>query len=139
MLRDQMRPEITFNRIAPTAEAILGIEIGNRRAVRYIPRSAGDAKPDEILTAAAEWARDGADAEDEETDAFFDVIVCGMGWVDTRIDYENDPEGKIVAERIDPLEMVWDGAARKRNLGDARRTWRVKRLPSAGASRHSPV
>src|SRR6266496_1204520 len=49
VLRDQMRPEITFNRIAPTAEAILGIEIGNRRAVRYIPRSAGDAKPDEIL------------------------------------------------------------------------------------------
>src|SRR5882757_7408708 len=55
VLRDQMRPEITFNRIAPTAEAILGIEIGNRRAVRYIPRSAGDARPDEILTAAAAW------------------------------------------------------------------------------------
>src|SRR5262245_54011868 len=68
VLREQMRPEITFNRIAPTAEAILGIEIGNRRSVRYIPRSAGDATPDEILSAAAAWARDGADAEDEETD-----------------------------------------------------------------------
>src|SRR4029079_2232577 len=79
-----------------------------------------------------------ADAEDEETDAFFDVIVCGMGWVATRIDYENDPEGKIVAERIDPLEMVWDGAARKRNLADARRTWRVTHLPIADARRLAP-
>src|SRR5262249_8372785 len=110
-LREQMRPGINLNRIAPTAEGVPGIEIGNRRSVRYIPRSSGDAKPDEILSAAAAWARDGADAEDEETDAFFDVIVCGMGWVDTRLSFEDDPEGKIVAERIDPLEMFWDGSA----------------------------
>src|SRR5262245_31324414 len=138
VLRDQMRPEITFNRIAPTADAILGIEIGNRRSVRYIPRSAGDARPDEILSAAADWARDGADAEDEETDAFFDVIVCGMGWVDTQLGFEDDPEGKIVAERIDPIEMFWDCSARKRNLSDARRTWRVKTMPIEDARLLAP-
>ena len=86
VLREQLRPEITFNRIAPTVESVIGIEIGNRREVRYIPRSAGDEKPDEVLTAAGEWAREQCDAEDEESDAFFDVVVCGMGWVDTRMD-----------------------------------------------------
>jgi localization factor PodJL len=38
-------PGLQQKSAAPTAEAILGIEIGNRRAVRYVPRSAGDARP----------------------------------------------------------------------------------------------
>jgi len=132
-LKEQSRPEITFNRIAPTAEAVLGLEIGNRREVQYIPRTEGDAKADEILTAAAEWCRDECDAEDEETDAFWDTIVCGMGWIDTRMEYEEDPDGKVVEERIDPLEMYWDNSARKRNLADARRLWRVRTMPLADA------
>jgi Phage P22-like portal protein len=138
ILKEQLRPEITFNRIAPTVESVVGIEIGNRREVRYIPRSAGDEKADEVLTAAGQWAREQCDAEDEESDAFFDVIVCGMGWVDTRMDYEEDPDGKIREERIDPLEMLWDASARKRNLADARRTWRIKTMPIEDAGLLAP-
>lgn len=138
ILKEQMRPEITFDKTGVTVDTITGLEIGNRREVRYIPRSEGDAKPDEILTAAAEWARDGCDAEDEETDAFRDVVTCGMGWVDTRIDYEDDPEGKIRYDRIDPMEMLWDGSARKPNLSDARRTWRVKSMPIEDARLLAP-
>jgi hypothetical protein len=138
VLRDQLRPEITFNRIAPTVESVIGIEIGNRREVRYIPRSAGDEKPDEVLTAAGQWAREQCDAEDEESDAFFDVVVCGMGWIDTRMDYEEDPDGRIVEERIDPLEMLWDASARKRCLADARRLWRVRTMPVEDARLIAP-
>ena len=133
VLKDQMRPEITFNRIAPTAEAVLGLEIGNRREVQYIPRTEGDAKTDELLTAAAEWCRDECDAENEETDAFWDVIVAGMGWIDTRMDYEEEPDGKVLEERIDPLEMYWDSSARKPNLADSRRMWRVRSMPLSDA------
>lgn len=138
VLKEQMRPEITFDKTAVTIKTIVGLEIGNRREVRYIPRTEGDAKPDEILTAAADWARGGCDAEDEETDAFKDTVICGMGWVDTRLDYEDDPEGKIKYDRIDPIEMYWDGSARKPNLSDARRTWRVKTLPIEDARLLAP-
>ncbi len=132
-LRDEMRPVITFNRIQPMVEAVTGIEIGNRREVKYIPREMGDANANEILTSAAEWSRDECDAEDEESDAFGDAVVCGMGWTETRIDYEEDPEGKIIVDRIDPIEMYWDSSARKRNLADARRRWRVRSMPISDA------
>src|SRR3954464_9219953 len=55
------------------------------------------------------------------------MVVCGMGWTETRLDYEDDPDGAPKVERRDPLEMVWDSTARKRNLVDMRRLFHVCR------------
>lgn len=127
-LRAKMRPAMTFNRIAPLVNAITGSEINNRREVRYIPREAGDAHANEVLSAAAEWFRDECGAEDEESDAFQDAVISGMGWTDTRLDFDDDPDGAPKIERIDCLEMGWDCYASKPNLEDARRKWRVREV-----------
>lgn len=110
----------TFNFVGTTVDAVSGSEINNRQEVAYIPREIGDVSKDEVMTAAAQWVRDNCDAEDEESDSFFDVLVCGVGWTETRMDYEEDEEGKCIVERCDPLEMRWDPAARKRNLADSK-------------------
>lgn len=126
-LREQLRPTIVLNRISPIIDSVAGSEVSNRQEVQYIPREQGDVQVNEILTAAAKWFRDECDAEDEESDAFRDALICGMGWTETRLDYEEDPDGKPFIDRVDPLEMVWDSAARKKNLADGRRVFHVRR------------
>ena len=126
-LKDEFRPVITFNRIDPLIRSVSGEQINNAQRVRYIPREQGDVRPNEILTSAAEWFDDQCDADDEDSEAFWDAAVCGIGVTETRLDFESDPEEPApVTERIDPLEMLWDASASKRNLSDARRIWRVR-------------
>lgn len=126
-LKDQLRPVITFNRVDPIVRSVSGEQINNAQQVQYLPREEGDTKPNEILTSTADWFRDQCDADDEESEAFWDASICGVGVTDTRIEMEEDPEEPTpVIERIDPLEIIVDKAARKRNLRDARRIFRVK-------------
>lgn len=133
-LREMNRPIIVMNRIEPVIDSVAGSEVANRQEVRFIPRSQGDVQVNEVLTAAAKWFRDQCDAEDEESDAFRDTIICGMGWTETRLDYEDEPEGAPRIERCDPLQMVWDSAATKRNLADMRRVFHIRRdIPIAEA------
>lgn len=128
-LASKNRPTLTFNRIAPLVNAVVGSEINNRREVRYFPREAGDAKANEILTAAGEWFRDECGAEDEESDAWKSTVVCGMGFTDTRLEFMDNPDGDPKVEEIDCFEMVWDRNATKANLADATRMYRVRYLP----------
>lgn len=127
-LHDEGRPEITFNRIAPVVEAVAGTEISNRQGVTYVPREMGDSGVNELLTNAAKWVRDECDAEDEESDAFLDAVICGMGWTETHIEYDEDPDGKIMIDRTDPMGMYWDTSAKKSNLTDRRWQQNVKRF-----------
>ena len=125
-LRAELRPAITFNRTAVIVDAVSGNEMQSRQEIRYLPREQGDALPNEILSEAARWFDDESDAEDEDSEAFFDAMVCGMGWTESRLDFDEDPDGQPLTEKIDPIEMWWDAGARRSNLKDARRLWRVK-------------
>ena len=126
ILMDQDRPPVTFNRIGPVIDSISGMEVNNRQQVRFIPRSSEDGAVNEVLSLIADWARDNCDAEDEESEAFRDCLIPGIGWTETRIDYVNNPDGEIVIERVDPLEMFWDSSAKNRNLSDSSYFMRVR-------------
>jgi hypothetical protein len=137
-LAAKRRPVVEFNRVGPVVDAITGYEIGNRREVRYIPREMGDVQANEMLTAAAQWFRDEGYADFADSSMFASVVICGMGWTETRLDFSQGPSPKPIVEEIDPMEMAWDRDARQRNLRDARRVWRVRRLPIAEAESMFP-
>lgn len=119
-LEKEKRPVVTFNRIARTINSVIGLELQNRQEVTYLPRQLQDSTFNEMLTDAAKWARENCDAEDEESEAFQDCVITGMGFTETRMDYEVNQDGDIKQDRIDPLEMLVDPSAKKRNMNDAR-------------------
>lgn len=124
-LAAEQRPSVTFNYSEKMIDAVVGAEVSNRQAVHYAPRGMEDAQLADLWNAAAKWAREECNAEDEESDAFRDALVCGLGWTWTRISYEEDLDGKVLIERVDPLEMYPDPAASKPGLMDRR--WQDRR------------
>lgn len=125
-LESQNRPAVTFNRIAPAVDVIVGQEMNNRQEARYYPRTHSgqmpgddDAPLAELLTETVRYVRQRCDAAEEESDTFEDALKCGMGWSRLRFDFDDDPQGRIVVERVDPFKMFWDPAAIRRNLIDA--------------------
>ena len=126
ILENQQRPAVTFNRVARTINSVAGLEVQNRQEIRYFPRQLNNSGISELLSGAAKWVRDECDAEDEESEQFQDCLITGMGWTETRLDYETNPEGSIIIERCDPLEMGVDHTAKKRNAEDSRFRFRLK-------------
>jgi hypothetical protein len=137
-LEKKRRPIVVFNRIGTVIDAVTGYEIGNRREVRYIPRELGDAEANELLTSAGEWFNDESGGEFVRSAVFNDAAICGMGWSDSNINFSESPEGKPRKDHLDPFEMVWDRDARARNLSDATRIWRVRRIPLSEAEQMFP-
>ena len=133
LLNSQQRPHIVFNRVLTVLKAVAGMEINGRHEISFIPRNTSDTAINEVLTAASKWMADGCDAEDEESSAFEDTCTCGMGWTENRLDYEIESNGRYIEEKISPFEMFWDRTAKKKNLTDARRMHRVRKMPVGDA------
>lgn len=114
------KPLVTFNRVGPIVNAVCGQQICNRQETRFLPREEGDMRKSDIWSKVVAWAREQCDAEDEESDAFRDLVITGMGWTCTTVNYDDDPAGMIFENRIDPRRMRWDPSSRKKNLADSR-------------------
>lgn len=120
-------PTTVFNVANKYCNSVTGLQINNRQEIRYFPREAGDVGIDDFSTGIVKWCRDESEAEDEETDSFEDVFWVGMAWIEHFLNEIEDPEAPHIAqERRDPLEMLWDPMARKRNLVDRRYQIRIK-------------
>lgn len=129
-MAEEGRPPITFNLVQPVLKAVAGVEINTRQEAVFLPRNveSDDLQANEALSEASNWMADGCNAPQQESQAFQDATKCGMGWVEERLDYELDPDGKYIEERMYPLEMYWDADARGMNLADARRMWRARSM-----------
>lgn len=127
-LREQQRPEVTFNRSKPLIDAVLGHEANNRNEVRYIPRTRADAEIDEVLTNVSKYFLDECDGETHQSDAFRDMLITGVGWTCTRLDDEQNPDYDLKVERISPREMLVDPSSTEPNFADARYIMRRKRM-----------
>lgn len=132
-LKDSKRVPVVFNRTLTMIKAVAGMEINGRHEISYLPRNTQDAAVNEVLTGASKWMADECDGEDEESEAFEHALICGMGFTEHRLDFDEEPEGKYIENGVNPIEMYWDRTARKKNLSDARRIHRVRKMPLSDA------
>jgi hypothetical protein len=109
------------------------MEINGRHEIQFLPRNNEDTEVNEVLSAGSKWMADGCDAEDEQSEAFQNALITGIGVAEARFSFEDEPEGSYVEEQIDCREFVWDRTARKKNLRDARRMARLRRMPLSDA------
>lgn len=126
-LENDNRPAVVYNKVARTVNAVIGLESSNRYDITYEPFDIEDNGKAEIFTQTVKWVRDNCDAEDEESEMFEDSVICGYGFMYTAMDYIIEADGKVIQERVDPLEMAWDCDAKKKNLTDAAWFARIKR------------
>lgn len=125
-LEEEDRPKVTFNYSEKMVDAVSGAEVSNRHEVRYFPREVNDSGVTDLWSDAARWVRDECNAEYEESDAFRDALICGMGWTETFLSYDDDLDGQLFISRIDPLEMYPDSAATKPGVSDRRYDFRAR-------------
>src|SRR5579859_305809 len=132
-LHAQLRPEVVFNRAITIIKAVAGFEINSRHEIQFVPRNTTETAINELLTAASKWMGQDCDGEDEESEAFQHCLITGMGWCENVLSWELDSKGKYIEALVDPLEMYWDRKARKKNLVDARRIYRLRKMSLSDA------
>lgn len=127
-LADEKRPAVVFNLVGPYVDAVVGTEIQNRESIRFTPREVGDSAPSEILDNVIKWVRDTADSEFEESNSFRDACITGVGATETRMSYDEDPDGIPMEDRCDSIEFAWPPTSTKRNLLDTPYLFRTRRI-----------
>ena len=113
-----MMPIRTINRIQPALDAITGFEIQNRSELKFIPRiQTGEEQGfTDLANDGVKFIQDVSKFHYKKSLAFRDVLISGMGWVDTNISYLRNPKGEVHCERVFPYFMLWDVTARGQNL-----------------------
>jgi hypothetical protein len=128
-MEDNQKIPVVFNITAPTLDAVQGAEIQNRQQVQYIAREPGDQGVSDVLTQSAQYVSDQCNGDMEDSEAFYDALVCGIGWTVSVPEIDGD-DIELTKERVDPLEMKADPSSRKPNFEDARylkREWPMSR------------
>lgn len=131
ILRDEKRPVITFNRLLKYVMAIRGLEINNRHETVFLPRQVsnpGKVEANEVLSQCSEWMDQQCNAPRHKSRAFRDMLATGLGATESCMDYDEDPRGKYVRTRGNPIEFGWDHNATDQNYLDSKRRWRIRKM-----------
>ncbi len=122
------QPIRTINRAAIITDAITGFEIQNRSEVKFVPRTT-DAKEQgfaDIVNDGTKWIEDNSEYSMQKSLAVSDMLISGTGFLETRIDYYDNPNGQVMCERVFPYFMLWDVTVRDKNMKGANWICRAK-------------
>lgn len=122
------QPIRTINRAQTIVDAVTGFEIQNRSEVKFVPRTISPQEQGfaDIVNDGTKWIEDNSDYSIMKSLAVSDMLICGLGFVETRINYYDNPNGQVKCDRIFPYFMLWDVSVRDKNLKSANWICRAK-------------
>ena len=122
------QPIRTINRAQTITDAIVGFEIQNRSESKLVPRTTAAEEQGfaDIVNDGVKWIEDNSEYSMQKSLAVSDMLICGTGFVETRISYYENPNGKVTTERVFPYFMLWDVTVRDKNFKGANWICRAK-------------
>lgn len=118
---------VQINKIKPYVMSIKGFFAQNRRKAEYLARVIDNEEQEaksQYFNALSDFARDNGNADQIETQQDGDMLIRGLGAVDTDITYGDglsarNPNGEIEWMRLDVCNTGWNPSARQANLLDS--------------------
>jgi len=120
-LAKRKQPCLTFNRIGPKIDFIVGTEIKSRTDPKALPRTPAESKSADAVTDAIRYVADDdqTDTQGKLTKVAEDLFVEGYGGVHISTEVCND-EVKIVLDAIPWDRIYYDPKSRRPDFSDSR-------------------
>lgn len=125
------RPTLTLNYCLPMVNAVVGEERLNRQEIKVYGR---DGTPEDDAGAHAyteliRWIMQSCNGDYAVSKGFRSAVIGGRGWLEVRLNYLDDLQGKIEVVPVKAKEMHVDPLSEAEDLSDARYLIREKWLP----------
>lgn len=123
VLASQGRPALTFNKIAPLFNLLIGFYRQNRSEVRYLPGHDGAATQEiaDTLTHVGKQVQELEQYKWKEAEVFQDGIASGRGFFDVRVEWEQNMLGQIIIAPRDPFATYMDCDADAYDIAEHKR------------------
>lgn len=112
LLKTQMRPALTINKIISTLSNVMGEQIFNRTEISYQPRNNG--ATNEVADALSKVYMQISDNNQlpwVRSDVFADGIITSRGFYDVRLDFSDSLRGEVRIEQLNPKNVLVDADA----------------------------
>ncbi len=105
------RPALTINKILSTVSNVLGEQISNRSEIAFRPRNGSKAATADVLNKVFKQISDVNQLDWLRSDVFADGIIGSRGFLDIRLDYDNQMKGQVKYSLLNPKNVLIDNDA----------------------------
>ena len=128
VFEQEQRPVLTLNFVLPIVNAVCGEERLNRQEIKVYGRSPEDDGGAHVMSELIRWVIDECSGDYAISRAFRHAVAGGRGWLGVKMNFLDDPLGKIDVEHVKYSEMYVDPVSEKADISDARYIIREKWL-----------
>lgn len=117
-LEAQGKPWLEENIIFSTVNTVIGYQTQSRMDIAYKPRESVDQKTSDLLTKISMYEIDRNRFPWKESEVFADGMIQQRGFFDIRIKFEENINGDICIDTLDPMDVIPDPDAKRYDPDD---------------------